>query len=189
MRKLLSLTSSISLAAALMLGGAWQKAHAHDYYFSFNSSGPAEYPGNPVIAGTVSGKIVGLADEGTSTPAHVYIDNYPLGLNLPITNHFDLMPLMAYAADSAYEQFTVTNGAITGGGYVAIGAFTTSLGTGYLRFYIDFFGRNDLENGLSANDTGNGYGLAGVTFTDVPEPASLTLFGAGLAGLARLRRR
>jgi len=59
-------------------------------------------------------------------------------------------------------------------------------GDGAVVFVVDAINRN--TSGLGAGNTGL-IGATGVLRTQVPEPASLGLVVAGLAGLAAVRRR
>ena len=154
-------------AAALLLNGA-ASAHADtlSFYFSFsNTTGSAP--------GIVTGEITGLANSGSSSATHVYVDSYPSGLGLTLSTPFDTI------ADSALNSFTVNNDKITGALYFAVGVGSYELG-------INHFSGNYLYGVNSNKETFNGDGLGGVTFTAVPETSTRTMIllfvGFGLAG-------
>lgn len=167
-----------------------------DGIFSF-SNDPAG-PGN--VAGTVTGRILGLSANGTSAATSIFIDSFPAGLVLfgTYTTPFDVLTWTGGTV--AENSFTTVNGEITGGSFSIFGA------NGVLdQLYINSqcvcatFGLDTGTNFLDigSNDTNfvwndNGIGTTGVTFgalNAVPEPATIAFLGTGLAFLAFARRR
>ena len=127
---------------------------------------------------TITGEITGLADAGTSSATHVFIDSFPSALDLSLTTPFDTID------DSALNSFTVSNGQITGGEYFAVGVGVYELG-------INRISNNFLESVSSNGEVHNSDGLAGLTFTAVPEPSTWAMMILGFAALcaACYRRR
>jgi hypothetical protein len=137
-------------------------------------------------SGTVTGEIIGLADNGTSAATDLVIDGYPAGLSLSAVP-WDIFN------DGAW--FIVGNSFTVSGGEIIAANFFDS-GPGEAIFSLDNLGFNTLEdNGLPPNVTENAGGFAGVTYTAVPavvptpEPVSIALLLSGLFGLRLIRRR
>ena len=176
-----------AVAASLLLAAT--PSHAADFIFEFGSdfSDPLV---NNALSGTVTGRILGLADDGTSSALQIYIDSYP-------------DPSVAFPVDvnawfSHFENsFTVQNGMIVAASYHADDDFVPLLQRLYIN--VDIFGPNNGTNyaSLGSNNATaiwNNQGMGGITFTRiaaVPEPSTWAylLLGFGFAGAAlRLRR-
>lgn len=182
--------------AALALTLASGVARA-DGIFSF-SNDPSG-PGN--VAGTVTGRILGLSANGTSAATSIFIDSFPAGLVLfgTYTSPFDVL---AWTGGTIGENsFTTVNGQIVGGSFSIFGSngindqlyinsqcACTSFGLGTGTNFFDI-GSNDTR--YVWND--NGIGSTGVTFgplpSAAPEPSTITLLLAGLGFMAFGRRR
>jgi hypothetical protein len=171
------------LAASLavcLLTAAPSSAEPMNFYFSFSNS-TANGCGNCNIPGTVTGEIFGLENNSTTAATNVEVFSYPGGiLNVP-SAPFSVSDYAASLGQFVNANFfTVTDGQITDARYQIFGGY----------FDIDV---NNEFNTLTGFDAGtrvqNLLGLSGITFTYVPEPLTVSLFGAGLAGMAALRRR
>ena len=179
-----------AVAAALVCTAA--VSQAADFYFSFGTDTTDSNVTNGV-AGTVTGRIIGLPDDGTGGALQVLIDSYsPDGsLTFPIDAN-------TWLFSSDYQNsFTVENGTIvaalfrnddfTFGGDDQF-MINILLGNGGGTNYVSLDSNN-------ASSIWNNQGFAGVTFTRigaaVPEPGTwaLMLFGFGAAGLALRSRR
>src|ERR1700677_190610 len=158
-------------AALLLVGRAGAHAGTLSFLFSFSNVDGS-------VPGTVTGEITGLADAGTSSATHVFIDSFPSALGLSLTTPFDTI------GDSALNSFTVSNGQITGGEYFSVGVGVYELG-------INPISNNFLESVSSNGEVHNSDGLAGLSFTAVPEPSTWAMMILGFAALcaARYRRR
>ena len=179
-----------AVAAALVCTGT--ASQAADFYFSFgtDTTDPSVTNG---FAGTVTGRILGLPDDGTGGALQVLIDSYsPNGsLTFPIDAN-------TWLFSSDYQNsFTVENGTIvaalfrnddfTFGGDDQF-MVNILLGNGGGTNYVSLDSNN-------ASSIWNNQGFAGVTFTRidaaVPEPGTwaLMLLGFGAAGVALRSRR
>ena len=147
------------------------------------------------VPGTVEGRIFGLMDNANNqAAASVIIDSYPaaLGLFNPIDATLWNSPVI--------NSFDVLNGAIVpqlGDGFAAqnIGANFYTLLLGEAASYTDALGtvtNNALGSsaGTSGNfDFANGIVYTNITDSEVPSPATIALFGLGLAGIGWTRRK
>lgn len=93
--------------------------------------------------------------------------------------------LAQFGSSSAFAQLDITGGAAAP--FFGKGDFT---GFGGIPFDLNFQGGANVSS--SNNPCGPDFGVCGSNFTKgvlVPEPITLSLFGAGLAGAAAIRRR
>jgi hypothetical protein len=153
------------LAGAL---GAAAPARAENFTFSFTGTSPYSTP-----PGTVSGELLGLADNGTSTPTEVILFTDPDGIatgNLTAAGWFNLT--------GQPDSFTVTNGEITAADFTYFDVTTNR------ELILGAFGDNLLLNYINGDETFAG--VAGVTYADasVDEPSSLAVLGMGLLCVA-----
>jgi hypothetical protein len=178
-----------AVAACLICGST--AAQAADFIFSFGSD-LSDPNVNNAVSGTVTGRIVGLADDGTSSAQSVFIDSYsPDGSIVPLD------VLLWFEPFSFENSFTVENGMIVS----AIFQRSDEFGPSFDRLYINvpIYGVDGTNYAsLGSNNSisiWNNQGLDGITFTRietaVPEPETwaLMLVGCGAVGFAMRRRR
>jgi hypothetical protein len=165
--------STLALATILSAGTA-TAASAVNFDFSFSddgSLGPFDVPG------TVTGEILGLTNNATSTATHVVIESVvnPEGESLGLATPLDTIGKVIT------NTFTIAGGQITAASYAAID--TSSDGYELL---LDFNGRNSLYSGGTNLITGNTGGVTGITFTlagPVPETPTWVMLVVGFVGL------
>lgn len=174
-----------ALIAAALLAGAASPALALDVTFTFASDLTDPNTSN-AVAGTVSGRIIGLTDNATSSATSVWIDSFSVG-------GFAGVPVDAVTWDfQDVNSFTLVAGVLTAASFHADN--TSGLDRLYLN--IDVGWPNGFTNYASVGN-GNGTsiwnnnGFEGVVYGAVPEPASwaMMITGFGLAGAALRRRR
>jgi hypothetical protein len=178
--------------ACLVLSGT--AAHATDFIFTFGTDlTDPNIQGTGAVPGTVTGRIIGLTDDATSSAQSVFIDIYsPSG--------GPAIPVDARLWFSQFENsFTVQNGDIVAAIFHADADFSASLDRLYINVPIYGSGGTNYAS-LGSNNSNavwNNQGLLGITFTRidtaVPEPATwaMMLIGFGAVGFAvrRTRRR
>jgi hypothetical protein len=174
------------LAAALLNASA--TAEAADFIFTFDSDLSDPDVGGSAVAGTVTGRLLGLPDDGTQGAVQVYIDSYSPDATL------------TYPVDVTDWFWQTANLFTVSGGMIVAAEFEAD----------DFLGENRLFINLPIFDSGgtnyaslgsgntvsvwNNQGLGGVTFTRigaVPEPSiwAMMLIGFGAVGFAMRRAR
>jgi PEP-CTERM motif len=136
-----------------------------DFSFTNNS-------GN--VSGTVTGEILGLVDnEANQSASEVLIDSYPAGLGNIGSTPIDVTSWFDQVANS----FTVVSGQLTD---VNFEATATNAPPSYPSFTLqDTYAELNDTTGYVFSTAPN-YSQASV----VPEPASLTLLGIGIPGVA-----
>jgi hypothetical protein len=176
----------MALAGVAMAMLAASPAAAVTINFSFSSDTLDPEIGN-AVAGTVTGRIIGLVDNSTSAATSLFIDSFSVGgfAGVPV----DVLTWSGQYANS----FTLVNGVITGATFHA----DTSAST-FSQLFINVplgytNGNTNYASVGASNEISiwNNNGLRGVTFGAVPEPASwaLLITGFGLTGAAMRRRR
>ena len=170
----MNVVSVLAILAAL----AVQTAHAEDFDFTFSTPATSDYTGGGLTPGTVTGELVGLSANGTSTPTDVLLFSNP--------DHIvngDLFAQGWFLDDPSDTSFTVSNGTVTAEDFTLFSANTNEQLT--LGLPPQGAGYNLLINYIYDLGTGNFAGLDGVTFTpvDVPEPAAILPFMAGIVFL------
>ena len=181
MKYVLILAASV-FAASMPLA---PQAKALDFNFSFSNV-------TEDVSGTVTGVIKGLTDNATSAASDITITFAPAGVTpLPATTFsiFDYATQLNSLWGSPYivvNNFTVTNGVITDALFQIYGGYFDINVAGQ---YNSLHSSDKAPAGTEGHGLGNQDGLGGITFTEVPEPASWMLISAGLLGLGATRRR
>jgi hypothetical protein len=178
------------VAASLILPAS--VAHSADFTFTFGSDLSDPLVTN-AMPGTVTGRIIGLADTGTSSASQIFIDSFSPDLTLGY-------PLDATSWFSQWENsFTVADGLIVSAIFYADNDFANpSLDRLYINVPIQETGGTNYVSVGSNNAISiwNNQGLSGITFSRigsaVPDPSTwvLMIFGFGAVGSClRLKRK
>src|ERR1700693_5756592 len=106
------------LIAAMAVAGSVSSVNAQmlNFDFSFTSDTRGGFA-DDLYPGTVTGRIIGLTNNTTSSASAVYIDTVTIddpGLFVPIGPSYNTAPDL-----SSPNQFTVTNGKMTAANYAA----------------------------------------------------------------------
>jgi hypothetical protein len=156
--------------AALLTSGISGANFARADDFTFTFTGTTAYSTPP---GTVSGELLGLTDNGTSTPAEVILFADPDGIatgDLTARGWFNLA--------GQPDTFTVTNGVITAADFTYFDPTTNR------ELVLGAFGDNLLVNYINGDETFAD--PPGVTYAQasVDEPSSLAVLGIGVLCVA-----
>lgn len=175
-----------AFAASLLCSAS--ASRAADFIFSFDSDLSDPVVTN-AVPGTVTGRILGLPDDGTGSAAQVFIDSYSPDGTLAF-------PIDVSSWFSQFEnEFTVDGGIIVAALFQADNEFIIP---GLDRLYINVPIDGRVTNYASLNSSNtvsiwNNQGLGGITFSPIqdplPEPSTwaMMLLGFGAVGFA-LRR-
>lgn len=179
-----------ALAACLICVGS--TARAADFIFMFGSdlSDPDVDP-SLAVSGNVTGRIIGLADDGPSSAQSVFIDTYsPDGTVVPV----DVM--LWFSPFDIDNLFVVENGEIVSALFHRSTFGAPSFDQLWINVEIFSSGTNFASLGSNnSSAVWNNQGLDGITFTRietlVPEPATwaMMILGFGAVGFAFRRRR
>jgi hypothetical protein len=164
------------------------QASAADFSFSFGTDTSDPNVSNGV-SGTVSGRIMGLAELGSSRAQRVLIDSYTptSGISAPVD---------ATAWFSRFENwFTVSDGRIVGAAFHADNDFGPALDRLYINVPILGSSGTNYASLASNNRVSvwNNQGLGGITFSRlnsaVPEPATWAMMILGFGAVGRAMRK
>jgi hypothetical protein len=174
--KLLFLVALTTCAAILV-------SAAPVYAVSFNFS----FTNNPVlgdVAGTVIGRIDGLADTGASAASGVFITSSPPLLGYPLSASDNILSQPSVSITS--NSFTVTSGVLTAMDFRAGFPIPNTIPaeTFFLTLLLNpnsFFVANRISDAVDHKIES-----LSATFSQVPLPAALPLFATGLGALGLL---
>jgi hypothetical protein len=171
--------------AAAMLAASPAAAVTILFSFSTDTSDPSVSNG---VAGTVSGRIIGLVDNSTSAATSLFIDSFSVG-------GFGGVPIDVLTwGNQLANSFTLVNGVVTAARFHATNLNPFAPELLYINVPLGMPRGNTNYASVGAGNfisIWNNKGLQGVTFAAVPEPASwaLLITGFGLTGAAMRRRR
>jgi hypothetical protein len=179
------------LSAAFAVGCA----NASTLYFKFSNTAL----GN--VNGTVTGEILDLNPNGTSSPTEVLVTGYPSAL-VEFGSYPTPIDVSAWSGGTSEDgdTFTLSSGNFVSGSWSLTGAngiddqlFINSGCCGSTDTNFFDIGSNDTRYVWNDNGVGSsGIQFSATPFTNtVPEPSSLALalLGAAALGLAAIRRR
>lgn len=179
--------AAMSLA---LLSSLAAPASAADFTFTFASD--LSDPDNVNdVAGSVTGRILGLADNGTSSAVSVIIDSYNAA-------GFGSFPTDAALWENQFvNSFTVVNGQITAASFRADRTQAGSYDQLWINIPLGYARGNTNYASTGVNNTQsiwNNTGLSGVSFTavdslGVPEPATWALMILGFGAVGGAMRR
>jgi hypothetical protein len=182
----------LSLFVCLSTVGIVPAASAGTLDFTFSFTGTNySLPGNP--SGTVTGEIVGLSDNATSSATAIYIDTADNNIKND-TLPYNALSTMALVFKNS---FTVSNGVITAANLFILTANGDRTEPDFESLTLNNSQTNQLTIGPGGLANNSGFG--GTTYALVPsvavapEPASMTFLLEGLGagaclGWRRLRR-
>jgi hypothetical protein len=164
------------LAVAVLGATVVQAAALLNFDFSFTDNGDFS-PDN--VPGTVTGEIIGLADNAFSSAESVIINSFPAGLEETFS------PPLNTTGGPFANSFEVSAGQVVAAKYTASGADWV--------LYLNDFGQNTLS-GPTSLVTGNASSFSGISFTPAAVPelsvwAAMLIGFAGIGALAWRRNR
>jgi hypothetical protein len=179
-----------AVAASLLCSAT--ASHAADFIFSFGSD-LSDPNVTGAVAGTVTGRLLGLPDDGTGGATQVFIDSFSPDPTLAFP-----IDVMAWFSPFEFENsFTVEGGVITAALFHRDSEFSASFDRLYINVPIQGPAGTNYAS-VGSNNTvriWNNLGLAGITFTriqdPIPEPGTwvMMLLGFGAVGFAFRRRK
>ena len=174
-------------------------AQAFDFTFSFDDDPSDNLFSNTHVPGTVTGRILGLADNTQDQlPTSVFIDSHPI-TSLDVDGK-DLMAGLtgSFASRTFYDGFDVQNGEIQSTSIFTINFVDNNGSNAQIRFGESDQNliRNPNSGGSTVFVTGNEDGFSGISYSSssatavpfgVSTDLSLLILG-GMYGASRLRK-
>ena len=181
LRRIICAARACTTVALTFFFGFYTAANATPLNFSFSFTN--NYRGVGAAWGAVTGRIIGLTDNATSSAAHIYIDTWPSDL----TNLGSyIAPIDATLWNFQYvNYFTVSGGVITSMDFHADNLLPTASDRLYLSHatcscsYLSIGSGNFFK--VCSNPDNISTALLPVSTT--PLPATLPLFASGLGAL------
>lgn len=174
---MLKFKSLIAAAAAGLMACASQAAIVT---FSFTSD-----PFFSTTTGTVTGRLLGLSESGSSAASSIIVDSLPAGLGVSAGDD-----LLTVFANDLLNSVTITGGVVTGAEIL----LSSSAGSTGRHFLLNYGSINSLNNIEGQRGVTNLDGFGAITFSvrpeaTVPEPGTFGLLGLAMVGAYAATRR